>query len=398
MKSLRLVFVIPRFWPLVGSAEKTTGNLAAALAARGYPVSIVTARWQPSWPARVTFRGVPVERLSPPPRGGVQTLGYLWSLGCWLKRNVSRFDLVHVSAMKHDAYTAVRTVGRQVPVVLRATGAQREGDCRWYLETTGGRVIKRRCMGAAALVASSRVVQQELRLAGFPDSRIHLVPAGVPLPPPRPPIARRAARAALADANRALQMPDWAPLAVYTGRLERSKQLKHLVAAWRPIVQRWPNANLWLAGQGPDRADLVRQIESLNLTGRVMLVGTFDEVDDLLDAADLFVSPSPQAAPSTSLLEAMAAGLPVVAVDTPGNRELIDDGREGLLVPAASSTAASTALSEAIDRIIDETGLAARLGTAARERAADFSLARTVDRHVELFEELVENHPETQSH
>jgi len=296
--------------------------------------------------------------------------------------------------MKHDAYTAVRTVGRQVPVALRATGAEREGDCRWYRETTGGRVIKRQCMGAAALIASSRIVQQELRLAGFPDSRIQMVPAGVPLPPPRPPIARRAARAALADANPALQMPDWAPLAVYTGRLEKFKQLKHLVAAWRPIVQRWPNANLWLAGQGPDRADLVRQIESLNLTGRVMVVGAFDEVDDLLDAADLFVSPSPQAAPSTSLFEAMAAGLPVVAADTPGNRDLIDDGREGLLVPVTGAAM----LSAAINRIIDETGLAARLGTAARERAADFSLAEMVDRHVRLFEELVENHPETQLH
>lgn len=299
--------------------------------------------------------------------------------------------------MKHDAYTAIRTVGRQVPVVLRATGAEREGDSRWYLETTGGRLIKRQCMGAAALIASSRIVQQDLRLAGFPDSRIQMVPEGVPLPPPRPPIARRAARSALAEANLALRMPDWAPLAVYTGRLEKSKQLKHLVAAWRPIVGRWPNANLWLAGQGPDRPALARQIESLNLTGRVTLVGTFDEVDELLDAADLFVSPSPQAAPSASLLEAMAAGLPVVAVDTPGNRNLIDDGREGLLVSAADAVGLSAVLSAAIDRIVDETGLAARLGTAARERAADFSLAEMVDHHVQLFEELVENHTKTKS-
>jgi len=376
---------------LVGSTEKTIGNLAAALAGRGCQVSIVTARWQPSWPRRVTFRGVPVERLSPPPRGGVQTLGYLWSLGCWLKRNVSRFDLIHVSAMRHDAYTAVRTVGQQVPVVLRTTSAQQDGDCRWYLETTGGRVIKRQCMKAAALIPSSRIVEQELRLAGFPGSQIRMVPDGVTLPPARPPIARRAARAALAEASPAMRMPDWAPLAVYTGRLDKSKQLKHLIAAWRPIVQRWPNANLWLAGQGPGREDLIRQIESLRLTGRVAVVGAFDETDNLLDAADLFVSPSPQAAPSTSLLEAMAAGLPVVAVDTPGNRGMIDDGREGLLV---RGTDAAT-LAAAIDRIIDETGLAGRLGAAARQRAADFPLAEMVDRHVTLFEELVEHHPET---
>ena len=380
------MLITRRFWPLVGGAERAMANLAAEMAARGLDVTVLTARWHPDWPARISYRGVPVVRL---PQTSVRlwgTVRYMQSLGRWLRANDGRYDVVCVSMLKHDAFTAIRAVGGRVPVVLRAAGAGQSGDCVWQLDARCGRRIKRGCMQADALVGPSRAVERELIAAGYPRDRVHWLANGVPIPEEAGTSEKATARAALAGANPALDCPIAAPLALYTGRLDRAKGLSTLVAAWQGVLARRPDAQLWLAGEGPYRATLEDEIASRNLDGRVVLAGVFDSVDELLRAADLFVLPSLEEGMSVALLEAMAAGLPIVASDIPGNRDVVADGREALLVPVEDSGA----LAAAIHRVFDEPDLATRLGTAARELAAErFSLAAMADRYLELFESLV---------
>ena len=113
------------------------------------------------------------------------------------------------------------------------------------------------------------------------------------------------------------------------------------------------------------------------------MVGVFDQVDELLAAADLFVRPTTEAGTALAVLEAMAAGLPVVASSIAGHAEWIADGRDGLLAPPDAA-----AWSAAIARLLDDPELAARLGGAARQKAADFSLAKMADAHLTLFKGL----------
>ena len=122
----------------------------------------------------------------------------------------------------------------------------------------------------------------------------------------------------------------------------------------------------------------------MNLGGRVVLVGVFDQVDALLAAADLFVRPTIEAGTSMAVFEALAAGLPVVASDIAGHRQWIADGCEGLL----ASPDDTAAWSAAIGRLLDDPELAARLGGAARQKAAGFSLAKMADAHLTLFQGL----------
>jgi len=383
----RLVLITRRFWPLVGGAEKSMANLATELDSRNIRVTILTARWRPEWPAEIRYRGVPVLRFPNPPQRRWGTLRYMQTLARWLRHNPEQYQLVYVSMLKHDAYAALGAVGGRVPVVLRAEGAGRYGDCVWQLEATCGRRIKRRCMQADAVVGPSRAIERELLAAGYPEDRVRYLPNGVPIPPARSATARSNARAALASADPALDVPPAAPVAVYIGRLHEAKGLAHLVAAWEPIVARWSDARLWLAGEGPYRAALEEQIEARNLAGPVVLTGTFDNVDQLLAAADLFVLPSLQEGMSIALLEAMAAGLPIVATDISGNRALVASRQQGLLVPTMDANALATA----IDQLLDQPELAARLGAAARDRASNnFSLVEMVDEHVTLFESLID--------
>ncbi len=119
MNPWRVVIVTRRFWPLVGGPEKVLANLAGELSARGCPTLVLTARWQPKWPDEISLHGVPVIRLAPPAEHGWGNARYLRRLAGWLRGNRHRYDLVYVSQLKHEAYAALRAVGRQKPVVLR---------------------------------------------------------------------------------------------------------------------------------------------------------------------------------------------------------------------------------------------------------------------------------------
>jgi len=387
---LRLVLVTRRFWPLMGRAGKATAHLAVELASRGVDVTVLTARWHPLWPARITCGGVPVVRLDHPPGQGRNANRYMKSVAHWLRENQDRYDLVCVSMLEHEAFAALKAVRRGVPVVLRAEAAGRHGDCYRQLETRGGRRIKQVCMKADALVGPSRAIERELIAAGYPRGRIHYVARGVPIPPERNTDAKTSARAALTAVNSGLRLPDDAPLAVYVGRLHESKGLLDLVAAWQRVVASKPDARLWLVGEGPERQALEDQIVQRDLLGRVFLAGVFDSIDELMAAADLFVLPSREEGPSLALFEAMAAGLPIVATDVSGSREAVSDGEHARLVPGGSVDA----LCAAVLRLLVERELATQLGAAARLRArSQFSLAQSADSHLELFENLTAAHP-----
>jgi len=270
-------------------------------------------------------------------------------------------------------------------VVLRAEGAGPTGDCRWQSEGRLGWLIRRRCRRAAAIVAPSPAIEAELLAAGYEAGRVWRVPNGVAVGPPadgqRKPLARRA----LADAQPALFLPPGTPLAIAIGRLHPAKGFDDLIEAWQSVSRRCPAARLWIAGDGPHQGALQERITRRELQGRVVLAGSFDTIDELLAAADLFVLPSLEEGMSLALLEAMAAGLPIVATDIPGNRAVVGDDREALLVPPGSPVA----LAATIVRLLSDVPLAARLSSAARERVVgQFTLDQTVARHLELFDRL----------
>jgi glycosyltransferase involved in cell wall biosynthesis len=382
----RVVFVTRRFWPLVGGAEKTLARLAAEMAKRGIGVTVLTAGWHPRWPAAVDYRSVRVVRLGPAPRDRLSTLRFVRALARWLRSRRDPWEPVCVSGLRHEAYAAVRALEGRVPVIVRAEASGPDGDCAWQARTFAGRWIRRACLRADAVVAPSRPVGQELIAAGYPEDRIRYVPDGVPIPGPPNPAGKAAAREALAAASPSLNLPPEAILCVYTGRLEWSRGLEGLVAAWAQVVARFPDARLWLAGEGPDEHVLRSQIDARRLGGRVLLAGVFDEIDELLAAADLFALPSAPGGARVALAEAMAAGLPVVAADVAEHRELASDGREALLVAPREGEA----LAGAITRLLADRPLACRLAAAARTRAiGHFSQSRMADDHLALFNELL---------
>ncbi|HWC89819.1 MAG TPA: glycosyltransferase family 4 protein [Pirellulales bacterium] len=382
----RVVLVTRRFWPLFGGPEVMMARLAAGFERSGVRTTVVTAKWQKDWPDEFEHHGARVVRLEPPGTRWWSAAAYIARLRRWLLANRESFDLAYVSGLRHDAYATLLAAGRAgFPVVLRAEQAGLAGDCRWQLEARFGRTIKRSCRRAAAIVASTPLVEREVIAAGYRRERIRSIPLGVPDVACPEPDARLEARRALAASQRRLAVPAVAPLAVFAGRFVVGKGLLDLIEAWPAVLQRVPEAHLWLVGEGPQAVHLAAEIERRGLTTRVTLAGAFEDVEDCLCAADLFVVASHDDDGVLALLEAMSLGLPSVVTDTAAHRAVIENGQHGRLVPIGQPRVLAAAIAD----LCCQSNEAARLGRAARQRVQnEFSFDRCLDRHLTLLTEV----------
>jgi len=314
--------------------------------------------------------GIPVTDLG---MAGKARLDALWRLDRLLRRER---PLVLHSWMFH-ANLAGRLVGRGagVPVVITSRrnvnigGGWRERCKRWTAGLDEGVIAV--CEGAR---------QAEIERTGVLPDKVVTVYNGVDLPfvVPDP--------QAVARMRRAFGVPTQGLLVGTVGRLHPQKGFASLLAAVARVRERLPAIRLLLVGDGALRRDLVARAEALGLAEVVTFAGSRGDVPEILAALDLFVLPSLWEGLPNAVLEAMAAGLPVVATAAGGTPELVVDGETGLLVPPGDVTA----LAEAIERLLRDAGLRRKMGEAGRKRVeGHFTIEQTVAQTVALYETLL---------
>lgn len=380
----RIALVTRRFWPQVGGAETALADLAVEFHKRGRNVTVVTAQWDAHWPVQCVYREVPVVRLPQPRVRGWGTIRYLHALSRWLRANLAELDAVLVSHLKHDAYATVRSLARsRVPVIVRT---EADEDLAWQRTARFGGRVRNACAQADGYIVGDELAARALAGAGYSAAKTELIAPGVDLQPPRDANLQLPARLSIAAANPALEMVVDAPLVVFAGRLADRNGLKHAIVAWSKFVARRPNGRLWMIGDGPERDTLYDLMVDLGVHHQAFLPGSFDDVADLLTAADIYVAPAVEAGQGQSLREAMAYGVPVIATDIASHRQLIEHEVHGLLVPPRDPAA----LHQAIERLVADRPLAARLGAAARERIASvFSLSTSAEQYLALLDRAV---------
>jgi glycosyltransferase involved in cell wall biosynthesis len=229
-----------------------------------------------------------------------------------------------------------------------------------------------------AVLANSEAVAAELRAEGAPAERLHVIANGLIF---RPGGDRAATRATLGLAPDALVIVVVANLIAYKGHAD----LLDALAMARPRLPRpWM---LLCAGRDDGiGADLAARAAAAGLGDHVRFLGQRGDVPALLAASDIAVSASHEEGSSNAVLEAMAAGLAVIATDVGGSAEAIQPGTGGLLVPPRDPGALGAALLS----LAGDPDLRARLGDAARIRATrDFSLDACVERYAALYRGLL---------
>jgi len=182
-------------------------------------------------------------------------------------------------------------------------------------------------------------------------------------------------------------IPPGSPVAVCVSNFFDYKGHDDLVEALAGIARDFPDATCVLIGRDAGSLEATRALAGdLGVLPRLRFAGPRSDVPDFLRAADLFVHPSHQEGFSNAILEAMAAGLPVIACDVGGNPEAVVDGETGRLVPPRCPGR----LAEAMSELLGDEGKRRAMGEAGRRRAEErFSLGRMVAEVEAMYESLV---------
>ncbi len=227
------------------------------------------------------------------------------------------------------------------------------------------------------LSVSSRLAERMSRETGFPLGKIETITNGVDCP--------RFSRVDRGEARRALDLPEDAVVVGTIGRLVPVKDHATLLDATRRLRDHGLTPVLLIAGEGPLKEQLLAQAAALGLEQQVRLLGHRPDVETVLAALDVFVLSSLSEGLPNTVLEAMAAGLPVVSTRVGGAGEVVEEGVTGLLVPPASVEQ----IADAIAALLHDPARRASMSAAGRRRAATrFSLAETVRRYHALYMRL----------
>lgn len=177
------------------------------------------------------------------------------------------------------------------------------------------------------------------------------------------------------------------PVLVHVGRIGHEKNLLFLLRAFARVVQEQPAALLVVAGEGPARSELQRQATGLGLDGKLLWLGYLDRERELADcycAGDAFVFTSKTETQGLVLLEAMALGVPVIALAEMGTKDLLIEGRGALVAAADVDDFASKCL-----ELLRDPALRARLAAEGPLVAADWSAGRMAERLAGLYREML---------
>jgi glycosyltransferase involved in cell wall biosynthesis len=205
-----------------------------------------------------------------------------------------------------------------------------------------------------------------------------VIPNGIALPPVTTPDARAAARAELGLAAEDVVVG-------IVARLAPVKAHEVLLEAVAKLAPSHPRLRLVCIGGGDRAAELARLCEDLGITDRVLWAGLRRDVATLVPAFDIACLTSRFECAPLSVIEAMAAGLPVVVSDVGAVRDMVGDGAEGFVVPPGDAAA----LADRLDRLAADPVLRARMGYAGRARAeCDFRIEDTAARYQRLMAEL----------
>jgi glycosyltransferase involved in cell wall biosynthesis len=350
-----IAVVMTTFEP--GGTERQMIELIRRLSPARWTVHVACFHARGAWFDRVASAAASVTEFPITSFRKPSVVGQVVAFGRWCRAH--RIAIVHTTELYSNIFALPAAALANVPVRI---GNRREINP----DKTSAQIALQRAAYACAhtVIANSHAAARRLVFERVPARKIAVVPNGLDIPPLAPKSAPTGRRTIIVVAN-----------------LRPEKGHDVLIAAAGHVLQRFPDARFEVVGDGPERVRLTALATATGLSRSFSFLGHRDDVAARLGSADIFVLPSRSEAFPNAVLEAMAAGLPIVASGVGGIPELIVDGRNGLLVPAGDSDA----LAERLCRLMADEPLAARLGGAARATAEAHN---SFDRMVAVFESL----------
>jgi glycosyltransferase involved in cell wall biosynthesis len=349
MVPLSVALVMTSFEP--GGTERQMIELARRLDPSRWTVHIACFAGRGAWFPRAAEVAASIAEFPVTSFKRASTMKHLWAFAKWCRSN--RIAVVHTTELYSNIFGLPGAALAGVPARI---GNRRELNP----DKSRSQIAMQRAAYACAhtIVANSRAAADRLVAERVPASKVAVVPNGLDFDRVVPHAPRSRRRKVVVVAN-----------------LRREKGHDLLIDAAGDVLRRFPDAVFEIVGGGPQLQALVERAASRGVLHAFAFLGHRDDAAERLADGDIFVLPSRSEAFPNAVLEAMAAGLPIVTSGVGGMLELIDDGRTGLLVPPDDPSA----LADRLIRLMADPDVASRLGRAARDAArARYSFDRMV--------------------
>ena len=371
VKKIKLLKMLTNF--RIGGTERQVANLAKGLDSSQFDLHLACLCHIGELLGELETLGVPrpefrIGRLYSP-----RTLWQGIRLAYYVRKNL--IQIVHSYGFYPNVFTipVARLAGASIVVAsIRDTG-----DLLTPMQTQLQKLV---CRFADCVLVNADAIRESLIEQGYDPSKIVVIRNGIALSN----FARKERNGVL---RRELGFPSSARLVTVFSRLNPMKGVEYFLDAAMVLASRFPDVCFLVAGDGGSKIELEERARRLGLGQRIVFAGFRCDVRDLLSEAALSVLPSLSEGTSNTLLESMAAGIPVIATRVGGNPEVIEDGISGLLVPPRDSAA----LAAAMIRLLEDEDLALRLGHAGMLRVSElFSLSGSVHKTENLYQRLVQ--------
>ncbi|HEU5173504.1 MAG TPA: glycosyltransferase family 4 protein [Gemmatimonadaceae bacterium] len=366
---MRVIQICPYSWDAHGGVQAHVRHLADELRGRGHDVLVLAPGNEPPAEAYVRLVGRPTRiRFN----GSVAPLCIDPFSAAVVRDAFDDFapDVIHVHEPFAPSTSLLGVLCADAPVVATFHAYYEPFTVHGGIYTAFSQLLRPVWSRIAFRIAVSRAAQRTMN-ARMRGAHSAIIPNGATID------HFGTAEPATLPAGRRM---------LFVGRLEPRKGFRVAVDAFAELGERYDDLRLVVVGDGPQRAQIRRLPrglrERVDMMGRV----SHDAMPTYHAASDVFVAPATgRESFGIILVEAMAAGLPVVASDLPGYREVVRHEREGLLVPPADPAA----LAEATARLLDDAALAKRLAVGGRMRARAFAWPRIAARVERVYDKVV---------
>ena len=399
----RICVLTDSFYPIIGGGENLIEQLSRALINRGLDLFVLTQRRLSESPKIETVGNVPVNRTG---MSGFNRFGKYIMLPAALFRLLllrRYYDIIFISGIRTLGVVGVLAAKMlNKKCVLRAAScSEMSGD--YALKPTHStrfrltnKLIKfilscrnRIYRIADGFISISSAIRAEYEVCGVNHERVASIFNGVDLKKFCPINLEK--KPAL---RRKLNIPD-KKIIIYTGKLNQGKGLQVLLRAWNRALQRGSitDLHLVLVGSGVNQylsceEELRDYVDKNRLKDFVTFTGNVRNVQEYLQASDFFTLPSESEAMPNALIEAMAVGLPVIVTAAGGIKDIIEAGKNGIMIEVNDENA----LVESILKFFHDPDEANRLGNAGRKTVIKrFSLEMAADYHEAFFKKILNN-------
>ncbi|MGE5576559.1 MAG: glycosyltransferase family 4 protein [Syntrophothermus sp.] len=387
MEPIRLLYVIR---PAAGGMREHLFNLVGGLDPSLYRITVACPPDE-GMVSRLKKLGVQVRTFA---LKGELSPWSDWKATLFLRRLIQAegIQLVHVHGFKASLVARIAAGSRRMGKRPKRNRPRVVYTVHNFIFGEGGKGLKRRLYilletflapRTDKIITVSRALEEDLSRLGVPSNKIVAIYNGIDtsrFSRARNPEVRTRKRSEMGLTSDHFVVGTIA-------RLISSKGVGCLLEAASVVLDRIPGAVFVIVGDGPQRQELQNKAAGLGIGGAVRFLGFREDVPELLGAFDLFVLPSLSEGMAITLVEAMAAGRPVVASRTGGIVEVVEDGKTGLLAPPGESGA----LAGAILRLHDDPGKAAEFVAAGQRRVEEkFTLEAMLRQTQEVYRSVLE--------